>query len=72
MTGLVHLVYYVDEEHRFHVDPDGAAVVREIFERYVSGKTVAEITKYLNAKQVKTSQGKEFNKMRLYSAWSRK
>ena len=58
--------YYVDEERRFHVDPDGAAVVREIFEMYASGKTVAEITKYLNAKQVKTSQGKEFNKNSLH------
>lgn len=33
---------------------------------YASGKTVAEITKYLNAKQVKTSQGKEFNKNSLH------
>ena len=60
------LGYYVDEERRFHVDPDGAAVVREIFEMYANGKTVAEITKYLNAKQVKTSQGKEFNKNSLH------
>ena len=56
----------MDEERRFHVDPEGAAVVREIFEMYASGKTVAEITKYLNAKQVKTSQGKEFNKNSLH------
>ena len=60
------LGYYVDEERRFHVDPEGAAVVQEIFEMYTSGKTVAEITKYLNAKQVKTSQGKEFNKNSLH------
>lgn len=51
------LGYYVDEERRFHVDPEGAAIVREIFEMYASGKTVAEITKYLNAKRVKTSLG---------------
>ena len=37
------LGYYVDEERRFHVDPEGAAVVREIFEMYASGKTVTEI-----------------------------
>lgn len=60
------LGYYVDEERRFHVDPEGAAIVREIFEMYASGKTVAEITKYLNSKQVKTSQGKEFNKNSLH------
>ena len=46
--------------------PEGAAIVREIFEMYASGKTVAEITKYLNAKQVKTSLGKEFNKNSLH------
>lgn len=60
------LGYYVDEERRFHIDPEGAAIVREIFEMYASGKTVAEITKYLNAKQVKTSLGKEFNKNSLH------
>lgn len=60
------LGYYVDEERRFHIDPDGAAVVREIFEMYASGKTVTEITKYLNEKQVKTSIGKEFNKNSLH------
>lgn len=60
------LGYYVDEERRFHVDPESAAVVREIFEMYASGKTVAEITKYLNAKQVRTSLGKEFNKNSLH------
>ena len=60
------LGYYVDEERRFHVDQEGAAIVREIFEMYASGKTVAEITKYLNAKRVKTSLGKEFNKNSLH------
>ena len=60
------LGYYVDEERRFHVDPEGAAIVREIFEMYASGKTVAEITKYLNSKRVKTSLGKEFNKNSLH------
>lgn len=34
----------------------------EIFEMYASGETVAEITKHLNAKQVKISLGKGFNK----------
>ena len=60
------LGYYVDEDRRFHVDPETAPVVREIFEMYASGKTVAEITKYLNAKQIKTSLGKAFNKNSLH------
>ncbi|WP_367275490.1 recombinase family protein [uncultured Flavonifractor sp.] len=52
----------MDEERRFHIDPEGAAVVREIFEQYASGKTVTEIIQSLNARQIKTSQGKAFNK----------
>ena len=60
------LGYYVDEERRFHIDPEGARIVREIFEMYVGGKTVTEIINYLNAKKVKTSLGKEFNKNSLH------
>ena len=60
------LGYRVDEERRFHVDPEGAAVVREIFEQYASGKTVTEIIQSLNARQIKTSQGKAFNKNSLH------
>jgi len=60
------LGYYVDEERQFHVDPEGASVVHEIFEMYASGKTVTEIVKHLNDKKVKTSLGKEFNKNSLH------
>ncbi len=60
------LGYRVDEERRFHVDPEGASVVREIFEQYASGKTVTEIIQSLNARQIKTSQGKAFNKNSLH------
>ena len=47
-------------------DPEGAAVVREIFEQYASGKTVTEIIQSLNARQIKTSKGKAFNKNSLH------
>lgn len=60
------LGYRVDAERRFHVDSEGAAVVREIFEQYASGKTVTEIIQSLNARQIKTSQGKAFNKNSLH------
>lgn len=60
------LGYLVDEERRFHVDPETAPLVREIFERYASGETVADITKDLNARQIKTSIGKDFNKNSLH------
>lgn len=60
------LGYRVDEERRFQIDPETAPIVREIFEMYASGKMVTEIIKHLNAKQVKTSRGKEFNKNSLH------
>lgn len=60
------LGYTVDEERQFRIDPEGAAIVREIFEMYASGKTVAEINKHLNVKKVKTSRGGAFNKNSLH------
>lgn len=60
------LGFIVDENREFHIDPEGAKVVREIFEMYANGTTVADIIKYLNDKQVKTSHGSDFNKNSLH------
>lgn len=60
------LGFTVDTDRQFHVDPDGARIVREIFEMYANGTTVADIIKYLNDKKVKTSKDKEFNKNSLH------
>ena len=60
------LGFAVDEERRFHVDPAGASVVRDIFETYAAGTTVADIIRDLNERKVKTSYGKEFNKNSLH------
>lgn len=60
------LGFTVDAERHFHIDPDGARIVREIFEMYANGATVADIIKSLNDKKVKTSKGKEFNKNSLH------
>nr|WP_307757125.1 recombinase family protein [uncultured Christensenella sp.] len=60
------LGYTVDSERHFHIDPEGAAIVREIFEMYASGKTVTEINKHLNDKKVTTSLGNAFNKNSLH------
>ena len=56
------LGYVVDEERRFHIDPETAPIVRQIFEMYASGKTATEIVNYLNGKQIRTSRGNAFNK----------
>lgn len=60
------LGYSVDSERRFHVNPETAPIVREIFEQYASGKTVTEIITDLNVRQIKTSLGKAFNKNSLH------
>lgn len=60
------LGYTVDEERHFHIDPETAPFVREIFEAYAGGKTVADIIKDMNARQIRTSLGKEFNKNSLH------
>ena len=59
------LGFKVDAERRFYIDEE-AAIVREIFERYAKGDTVADIVRDLNARQIKTSRGKEFNKNSLH------
>ena len=60
------LGYTVDADRRFHINPETAPIVREIFELYASGKTATEIINYLNAKKVKTSLGNSFNKNSLH------
>ena len=44
------LGYKVDSERRFYVDEDEAKIVREIFHRYASGETVADIIRDLNSR----------------------
>lgn len=55
------LGFKVDAERRFYVDEEEAAIVREIYERYASGETKAEIIRDLKRRRVKTSLGKEFS-----------
>lgn len=40
--------FIVDDNREFHVDPEGAKIVRDIFEMCANGTTVADIIKYLN------------------------
>ena len=54
------LGFKVDENRQFYVDQDEAAIVREIYERYASGETKAEIVRDLQRRKVKTSLGNEF------------
>ena len=55
------LGYKVNKDRSFSIDEEEAHVVREIFERYAAGEPVADIVRDLNARQLKTSIGRDFN-----------
>lgn len=60
------LGFKVDANRDFYVDPDEAKIVRETFERYAAGETVADIVRDYNGRHLKTSKGKDFNKNSLH------
>ncbi|MGF7050573.1 DNA invertase Pin-like site-specific DNA recombinase [Paenibacillus sp. DS2015] len=59
--GNVALGYKVDENKRFIIDHEKAPIVRMVFEMYAEGKTIIEITTYLNSHNYKTSRGVSAN-----------
>ena len=61
-TGGNLALGFKTEGKRIVVDPLTAPIVVKIFEMYVTGSTMADIIRDLNANQVKTSYGNEFNK----------
>lgn len=60
--GNIALGFKVDDTKHFIIDENTAPVVQKVFELYASGQTVQQIIDYLNARQIKTSRGAEFNK----------
>jgi len=56
------LGYNVDKDRRFVINDEEAVIVRQIFDQYIAGKTMAEIINYLNDSGVKTSRGNIYNK----------
>ena len=55
--GQVTFGYEIDEEMYFHPNPTTAPIVKEIFTRYADGKTIKQITDYLNEKNILTIRG---------------
>lgn len=47
---------------KYVIDEEMAPIIKKIFEMYINDNTMADIIRYLNKQQIKTSQGKEFNK----------
>lgn len=61
-NGSVPLGFKMDENHKFVIDPPNAQLVKIIFEMYVKGNSIKQITDYMNSNNYKTSKGSEFNK----------
>ncbi|MBO4355648.1 MAG: recombinase family protein, partial [Clostridia bacterium] len=60
--GSVPLGYVIDSDGHYQLDPANAAVALELFERYAEGEPVTQITDDLNARGLRTSRGRLFNK----------
>lgn len=61
-NGGLPLGYKKGEDGRYAIEENGAAIVREIFERFYAGDTFVDIANDLNARGLKTSRGNRWNK----------
>ena len=61
-TGPLPYGYRADKEKNIIIDEERAAVVRKIYEMYLSGHTSKGITDFLNSKGLRTQTGGEWNK----------
>ena len=66
-NGGLPLGYMKGADGRYAIEPNGAAIVREIFEMYANGANATEITATLNSRGLKTSRGARWNKNSLHT-----
>lgn len=62
VNGSLPYGYIRDENRKHAIDPEKAAIVREIFERYAHGERFITIAQDLNARGLKTKNGNAWNK----------
>lgn len=63
--GVIPLGFCVDREKHYQIDENTAPLIRELFQRYASGESMADIVEDLNAKGIRTARGNRFNKSSL-------
>ena len=61
-NGGLPLGYQKGPDGRFAIEPKGAEIVREIYHRVLDGEAFVDIAADLNARGIKTSRGKPWNK----------
>ena len=64
--GSIPLGLKVGESKRYQIDEKMAPTIKKIFDMYMAGSTMAQISDYLNARQIKTSKGNNFNGNAIY------
>ena len=69
--GTTPLGYRIENKH-YVIDEGKAPYVRAIFEMYAKGARATDIADYLNARQIRTATGVEFNKCSLHSILTNK
>lgn len=60
--GVPSLGYKVDNNQRYIIDEEKAPIVKKIFKMYANNYTMADIIRYLNENNCKTSLNRPFNK----------
>ncbi len=60
--GNIPLGFRVGADKQLEIDPEGAQIVRKIFNMYNTGSSYTEIINALNALGLKTSKGNPYNK----------
>lgn len=60
--GACPLGYRVGPDKHLEIDPEKAAIVRQVFERYANGETQPEIIQSLNEQGLRTLRGKPFSR----------
>ena len=63
----VLLGYTVGEDKHYKIDPVGARIVQEIFQKYADGMSATQIVNYCNERGYKTVRGNAFGKNSLRS-----
>lgn len=62
VNGNFPLGYRAAPDHRYEIDEPAAAIVREVYQRFLSGEPRSEIAADLNRRGVKTGRGSAWNK----------
>lgn len=58
--GTVALGFTIDDEQHYQINPTTAAIVREIFNKYIADMIQSETKDSLNAKGLKNNVGRKF------------